>query len=80
MRGASHRRKEHGSKKLSGRGAGNYVFVTKGRVLEINNPDFVALANHAGHTVKLTGELDKDGKLTVSKIEMPRRKKTASSG
>ena len=71
MRAASHGRMEHGAAK--------YLFVTKGRVLAINNPDFGALAAYAGHTVKLTGELDQYGKITVSKIERPRRKKTVSS-
>ena len=80
MRATSHGRMERGGKALSERGAAKYMFVTKGRVHEINNPDFGALAAYAGHTVKLTGELYQDGKITVSKIEMPRRKKTASSG
>jgi hypothetical protein len=79
MRGTSQAKMEHNGKKLSDRGAAKYVFVTKGKVLEINNSDFAALADHAGHTVKLTGELHQDGKITVSKIEMPKGKKTSSS-
>jgi hypothetical protein len=87
MCGASHAKMEHSSKKLSDRDCtqacikegAKYVFVTKGQVHEINNQDFAALADHAGHTVKLTGEIDKDGKITVSKIEMPKGKKTTSS-
>ena len=80
MRAASHRRMEHSGKPLSDHGGAKYVFVTKGRVLEINNPDFVALASHAGHTVKLTGDLYQGGKITVLKIETPRRKKTDRFG
>ncbi len=48
-----------------------YVFVTKGKVREIQNQDFGDLEKHAGHTVKLTGTLGSDGKtVTVSKVEM----------
>jgi hypothetical protein len=48
-----------------------YVFVSKGKVREIQNQDFGDLEKHAGHTVKLTGTLGSNGKtVTVSKIEM----------
>ena len=47
-----------------------YVFVSKGKVREIQNQDFGDLEKHAGHTVKLTGTLSSDGKVTVSKVEM----------
>ena len=48
-----------------------YVFVSKGKVREIQNQDFGDLEKHAGHTVKLTGTLGPDGKtVTVSKVEM----------
>jgi hypothetical protein len=48
-----------------------YVFVCKGRILEIKNQDFAELEKHAGHPAKLTGTLSPDGKtVTVSKIEM----------
>ena len=48
-----------------------YVFVSKGRIHEIQNQDFGDLEKHAGHNVKLTGTLGSDGKtVTVSKIEM----------
>ena len=48
-----------------------YVFVSKGKVREIQNQDFGDLEKHAGHTVKLTGTLGSDGKtVTVSKVEM----------
>ena len=48
-----------------------YVFVSKGRILEIQNQDFGELEKHAGHNVKLTGTLGSDGQtVTVSKVEM----------
>jgi len=48
-----------------------YVFVSKGKILEIQNQDFAELEKHAGHPVKLTGTLSPSGKtVTVSKIEM----------
>ena len=48
-----------------------YVFVNKGQVLQIQNQDFNDLEKHAGHTVKLTGELGSDGKaITVTKLTM----------
>lgn len=84
MCGASHSKMEHGGKKTSAhdctiacvKGGAKYVFVSKGRVFEIQN-HMKALEEHAGHTVKLTGELASDGKtITASKIEMPRAKKS----
>jgi hypothetical protein len=44
--------------------------VSDGKVLQIANQDNKDLATHAGHTVKLTGEL-KGASITVSKVEMP---------
>ena len=52
------------------RGGSKYVLVADGKVLQIANQDNKDLATHAGHTVKLTGEL-KGNAITVSKIEMP---------
>src|SRR5262249_16168237 len=50
---------------------GKYVFVTGGKVYEIENQDFAALRQHAGHSVKLTGEMDADGKtIKVSRVAM----------
>jgi hypothetical protein len=55
------------------RGGSKYVLVAEGvgggRVLQITNQDNQDLATHAGHRVKLTGEL-KGQSITVSKIEM----------
>jgi hypothetical protein len=56
---------------------GKYVFVSQGQVYEIQNQDYAGLKEHAGHTVKLSGEMGGDGKsITVSKIEMTGGKKT----
>jgi hypothetical protein len=52
------------------RGGSKYILVVDGKVLQIANQDNKDLATHAGHAVKLTGEL-KGGAITVSKIEMP---------
>ncbi|HEV8131659.1 MAG TPA: hypothetical protein VGQ81_10425 [Acidobacteriota bacterium] len=83
MCGAKHMAGEHGGKKMSDRectlacikkGA-KYVFVRGGKVFDIENQDFATLEEHAGHTVKLTGELQADKKtIKVSKIEMPAAK------
>ena len=51
------------------RGGSKYVFVADGKIYQIANQDLAALATHAGHAVKLTGELKGDA-ITVSKIEM----------
>lgn len=48
-----------------------YVFVTKGQVHKIQNQDFGDLEKHAGHTVKLTGDLGSDGTtINVTKVAM----------
>jgi len=52
------------------RGGSKYVLVVDGKVLQIANQDNKDLATHAGHAVKLTGEI-KGNTITVSKIEMP---------
>ncbi len=54
---------------------GKYVFVTGGKVYNIANQDDADLQTHAGHTVKLTGEMKGDT-ITVSKIVMPAPKKS----
>jgi len=51
------------------RGGSKYVLVVDGKVFQIANQDNKDLATHAGHAVKLTGELKGDA-ITVSKIEM----------
>jgi hypothetical protein len=51
------------------RGGSKYVLVVDGKVFQIANQDNKDLATHAGHAVKMTGEL-KGTSITVSKIEM----------
>ena|SRR5947209_1809606 len=51
------------------RGGSKYVLVVEGKVFQIANQDNKDLATHAGHKVKLTGEL-KGNEITVTKIEM----------
>ena len=51
------------------RGGSKYVLVVDGKVFQIANQDNKDLAAHAGHAVKITGEL-KGNSITVSKIEM----------
>ena len=53
---------------------GKYVFVTGGKVYNIATSD-ADLQTHAGHTVRLTGEMKGDT-ITVSKIVMPAAKKS----
>ena len=79
--GAKHAAGEHG-KKMTDRacteacvkGGAKYVFASKGKVYQIANQDDADLAAHAGHTVKLTGEMKGDS-ITVSKIQMPKGSK-----
>ena len=54
---------------------GKYVFVTGGKVYNIANQSDADLQTHAGHTVRLTGEMKGDT-ITVSKIVMPAAKKS----
>ena len=56
------------------KGGGEYVFLMKDKVIPIANQSFAALKEHAGHEVMVTGDM-KDGKITVSKIEMPKAEK-----
>lgn len=48
---------------------GKYVFASPGKLFQIADQKDAALATHAGHTVKLTGEL-KGETIAVTKIEM----------
>src|SRR5947208_12137641 len=77
MCGATHKKmEEHGSAKISDRdctlacvkNGGKYVFVSKGKVYQVTNQDYSGLQEHAGQTVKLTGDLSGDN-ITVSNIE-----------
>ena len=77
--GAAHKTAmEHGKKKMSDadctracvKGGAKYVLVHEGKVIPIANQDFSGLEEHAGQTVRLTGEMT-DGNITVAKIEKP---------
>ena len=52
------------------RGGSKYVLVVDGKVFQIANQDHKDLAAHAGHAVKMTGEL-KGNAITAIRIEMP---------
>ena len=57
---------------------GKYVLASQGKVFEISNQDFAGLQEHAGHAVKLTGDLNADGKtIKVSEITMPGKSEKA---
>jgi hypothetical protein len=84
MCGKDHSMMQHGGKKVSARdctlecvkAGAKYAFVSNGAVYEIQNQDLKDLTVHAGHTVKLTGEMSADKKsIKVDKIEMPAGKK-----
>jgi hypothetical protein len=81
MCGAHHKSSaEHGNAKMSDRecteacikNGGKYVFVSKGKVYTIDNQDYAGLAEHAGHTVNLTGNRAGDS-INVSNIEMAKK-------
>lgn len=76
-----HHAAEHGSQADSDHdcvtkcveGGSKYVVVAGSTTYQIANQDFPGLKDHGGHTVNLTGEVNKDTKtITVSKIEMPK--------
>ena len=68
---------EHSGKKMSDhdcviacvKGGAKYVFVHGSKIYNIENQDFAELEEHAGHVVKLTGEMTGDT-IKVAKIEM----------
>jgi hypothetical protein len=76
--GATHKSAaEHGGKAMSDhdcavacvKGGAKYVFATKGKVYPINNQDFSGLEQHAGRTVKLTGDMQSQGTINVTDIK-----------
>ena len=75
--GAKHEEAAEGQGKMADRdctiacvrGGSKYVLVSDGKVFQIANQDNKDLAAHAGHTVKMTGEM-KGSSITVSKVEM----------
>ena len=48
-------------------GGSQFVLVSEGKVYKIANQSFGALAENAGKSVKVSGEL-KDGAITISSI------------
>ena len=81
MCGVKHPAGEHAGKTTSEhdctescvKGGAKYVFVTGDKIYKIANQDFAALKTHSGHDVVLTGDM-KDDTVTVTKIEMPKKK------
>jgi hypothetical protein len=82
MCGATHKMAaEHGTSKMSDRecteacikGGGKYVFVSNGKVYPIENQDYSGLAEHAGHTVKLMGDMQSQGSIKVTDIKMVKK-------
>jgi hypothetical protein len=51
------------------RGGSKFVLVADGKIVPIANQDLADLTTHAGHKVKVTGQM-KDGGILVSKIEL----------
>jgi|SRR5579884_1380380 hypothetical protein len=77
MCGASHKKvAEHGTAKISDRdctlacvkNGGKYVFVRNGKIYNIENQDYAGLEEHAGQSVRLTGEMT-GNTIKVSNIE-----------
>src|ERR1039458_7634357 len=87
--GAKHKSAaEHGGKAMSDhdcavacvKGGAKYVFVTGGKVHPINNQDFSGLEEHAGHTVELTGDLQSQGGINVTGVQITSAKKKMAEG
>lgn len=79
MCGATHKKTaEHGTAQISDRdctlacvkNGGKYVFVRNGKVYNIENQDYTGLEQHAGESVRLTGEMSGNS-IKVSNIESP---------
>ena len=51
-------------------GAPTFVFVSGGKVYQIKNQDFGGLGRRSGTPIVLTGDLDGNGAITVTKIEL----------
>ena len=72
-KGAEHRSttmSDHDCTLECAKNGGKFVFVYKGKVYNIENQDFADLTEHAGHTVRLKGDLQGDT-IKVSSIVMP---------
>jgi hypothetical protein len=80
MCGAKHMAGEHGKKmtdrectEMCVKQGASYVFVSSGKVYKLDDPGNIVAA-HAGHSVRLTGEMSGDT-IKVAKVEMPKRSK-----
>ncbi len=68
---------EHSGKKMTDhdcvlacvKGGAKYVFVSGSKIYNIQNQDYAGLEEHAGHSVRLTGDMT-DDTITVTKIAM----------
>jgi hypothetical protein len=61
------------TQKCTARGLAFVLAIDHGaKVLGISNQDFTGLREHAGHTVKVTGE-QKGDVIRISKLEMPKK-------
>jgi hypothetical protein len=48
-----------------------WVFISRGKIYTIANQSLPQLTTHAGHNVKVTGDLSSDGKtISIAKVEM----------
>ena len=53
------------------KGGAKFAFISNGKVFDIGNQDFADLTKHAGHVVRLEGDLGSNGKtITVTKVAM----------
>ena len=84
MCGAKHDTSAEHGKKMSPRDctlacvkdhSAQYVFVSGGKVYNVGNQNLAAVKEHAGHMVKLTGEMSGET-ITVSKLAMATKKKS----
>ncbi len=77
---------EHSGKKMTDhdcvlacvKGGAKYVFVSGGKIYNIGNQDYAGLEEHAGHSVRMTGDVSGDT-ITVTKIAMVGGKASSSS-
>lgn len=59
---------------MCAKGGSKFVLVSGGKVYDIANQSLADLNAHAGHDVKVTGNLSADGKtITVSKVAMVKK-------
>lgn len=77
MCGATHKKTaEHGTAQISDRdctlacvkNGGKYVFVRNGKIYSIENQDYAGLEQHAGESVRMTGDVNGNN-IKVSNIE-----------